>query len=143
MDGNWPDKKAKSAAAGVCAADEKRVGMCVASLPMRMCVWAALLPRIMSKTDTSQIAEDILRYLAKHPRAQDTIEGIYEWWLLEEDIIRRLAEVKAALAALVGDGLIIESRTKDARTFYRLNKRRYRQIQARLKENGSERAEGG
>ncbi|MFL6335458.1 MAG: hypothetical protein ACJ754_19265 [Pyrinomonadaceae bacterium] len=86
--------------------------------------------------DKSQIAEDILRYLMKHARAQDTIEGISEWWLLEQDIGRRTAEVKEAVAALVSDGLIIESRNNDARPLYRINRRRYRQIQARLREGG-------
>ena len=94
-------------------------------------------PQKMCKADKTQIAEDILRYLAKHPRAQDTIEGISEWWLLEQDIGRRTAEVKEAIGLLVGDGLIIESRNKDTRPLYRINKRRYRQIQARLKESSN------
>jgi hypothetical protein len=86
----------------------------------------------MCKTDKSQIAQDILRYLVKHPHAQDTIEGIYEWWLLEEQIARRTAQVKEALAELVGDGLVVESVGKDSRTHYQVNRRRYAQILARL-----------
>ena len=84
----------------------------------------------MCKTDKSQIAQDILRYLVKHPRAEDTLEGIYEWWLLEEDIARRTTEVNEALAELVGEGLVIEG--KGSRPHYRMNRRRYGQILARL-----------
>jgi hypothetical protein len=111
--------------------------MCVAACaPRKLRVRAGSVPLKMYKVDKSQIAEDILRYLTKHPRAQDTIEGISEWWLLEQDIGRRTAEVREAVAVLVSDGLIIESRNNDARPLYRINRRRYRQIQARLREGG-------
>jgi len=29
---------------------------------------------------------EILAYLADHPDAQDTLAGIFEWWLLERKI---------------------------------------------------------
>jgi DNA-binding PadR family transcriptional regulator len=75
--------------------------------------------------DESQIAHEILAYLSKNPDAQDTIDGIVEWWLLAQHIERQVAKVKSALADLVERGLILESRSSDARIYYRLN--RYRE----------------
>ena len=63
-----------------------------------------------------------MAYLARHPDAQDTIEGIAEWWLLEQRIVRAIAEVKAALAELVAKNLIVERKDKTGRSYYRLNK---------------------
>jgi hypothetical protein len=96
----------------------------------------------MSTTDKAQIAQDILRYLVAHPGAQDTIEGIYEWWLLEEDIARRIADVNEALAELIGDGLLVESKGADSRTHYRVNQVRLSQIMARLGQNDNRACEG-
>ncbi len=45
----------------------------------------------------TQITYDILGYLAEHPGAQDTLEGIIEWWLLEQEIKRQTGKVKEAL----------------------------------------------
>ncbi len=89
----------------------------------------------MSKAQTSQIAHEILGYLVKHPRAQDTFEGILEWWLLEERIERRRAEVRTALAELVSDGYLLECEGKYARTHYRVNEEKYKEIAARYKSN--------
>lgn len=69
----------------------------------------------------SRIADEILAYLVEHPNARDTLEGIVQWWLLEQEIKKWTAEVKAALAGLVGEGLVIEERGADTRVHYRLN----------------------
>ena len=81
----------------------------------------------MCKTEKARIAEELLGYLARHPEAQDTLEGISEWWLLEEKIRRRTAEIKEVLTELVGSGLVVEHLGQDARTRYRINRRRYEQ----------------
>ena len=36
--------------------------------------------------DEDQVAKDILAYLAEHPQAMDTLEGIAEWWLMRQHI---------------------------------------------------------
>ncbi|MBT8366583.1 MAG: hypothetical protein KJP23_17980 [Deltaproteobacteria bacterium] len=79
-------------------------------------------------TDKSQIGNEILAYLVDHPKAQDTLEGIVEWWLLERAIKFHEAQVKKALAELVAKGLVIEQKRKDSKIFYRLNPSRFEEI---------------
>lgn len=69
----------------------------------------------------SRLADEILAYLVEHPNARDALEGIVQWWLLEQEIKRWTAEVKAALAGLVDEGLVIEEEGVDAKLHYRLN----------------------
>jgi hypothetical protein len=69
----------------------------------------------------SHLAHQILAYLAEHPLAQDTLEGIMEWWLLDREIVHQTSAVTSALAELVAKGLILETRAKDSRAHYRLN----------------------
>jgi len=38
--------------------------------------------------------QEILEYLRKHPEASDTLEGIAEWWLLNQRIPTRCKESK-------------------------------------------------
>jgi hypothetical protein len=67
------------------------------------------------------LARRILAYLDENPDANDTCEGIAEWWLLEREIRERQAQVEQALAELVAEGWVIASRRADARVHYRLN----------------------
>ncbi|HLL70133.1 MAG TPA: hypothetical protein VK363_01795 [Pyrinomonadaceae bacterium] len=87
----------------------------------------------MCTPDKSQIARDVLAYLAEHPDAQDTFEGIVEWWLLEQKIKRQTAEVREVLDNLASRKLILERRAADSRTHYRLNRRKVKAINAFLK----------
>jgi hypothetical protein len=77
----------------------------------------------------STIADEILGYLANHPGAQDTVEGIQEWWLLKQRIRPAVAAVKKALAELVAQGLVAESRSRDGRWHYRAKRRKEREPQ--------------
>lgn len=91
------------------------------------------MKRGVRKADRSPIAHDVLAYLAKHPHAQDTLEGITYWWLLEQEVIRRMAEVQAALTDLVAEGLIVERRGKDGSVHYRVNPAKSEEIIASLR----------
>ncbi len=79
------------------------------------------------------VAGEILAYLAEHPDAQDTVEGIVEWWLLEQKIKRQMTQVKDALTELVAQGLVLEDKGKDGRIHYRMNRRKSGEIRALLK----------
>ena len=82
--------------------------------------------------EPADIAKEILAYLAAHPDAQDTMEGIVEWWLLEQEIRRSTALVNAALAELVSQGLVLERLGRDGRTHYRINRNKAARIRALL-----------
>jgi hypothetical protein len=76
----------------------------------------------------SPTAHDILAYLAEHPKAQDTLEGIMHWWLLEQEIKHWVNRAQAAIADLVAQGLVLERRGADGRIHYRINQRRKKKI---------------
>lgn len=52
------------------------------------------------------IAKEIVGYLDKCELAQDTFEGIVNWWLMETRISYRTDEVRAALSYLIDEGLL-------------------------------------
>jgi hypothetical protein len=80
------------------------------------------------KNDKSQITREVLAYLADHPEAQDTLEGIIEWWLLEQQIKRHTERVKECMADLVTQGLVIEHQSIDAHVRYQMNPARLSEI---------------
>ena len=55
----------------------------------------------MPQQSKQELARQILSYLVRHPQAQDSVEGIVEWWLLEERIRTVSSEVEAVLKELV------------------------------------------
>jgi hypothetical protein len=67
------------------------------------------------------VAREILTYLREHPGAEDTLEGIVEWWLLEMRIRHTTVEVIAALEELVALSLVTVQRHRDGRNCYRAN----------------------
>ena len=86
----------------------------------------------MRRTEESPIFQDILSYLLAHTAAEDTVEGIVEWWLLEERIKRRIKEVQSVLDELVSQSLILAHESKDSKIRYRINKRKVKRIRAIL-----------
>ena len=80
----------------------------------------------------SSLGRDILAYLLAHPAAQDTLEGIAEWWLLRQEVNERTTAVKNALAELVARDWVLERRTVDGRVLYHLNHAKTRQIRELL-----------
>lgn len=92
----------------------------------------------------SRIADEILAYLAEHPDARDTLEGIVQWWLLEQEIKKWTAEVKTALADLIDEGLVIEEQGVDARIHYSLNQPLAEEVgllKGKTRPNGDERSQ--
>jgi len=83
--------------------------------------------------DDSQIGNEILAYLIENPKAQDTLEGIVEWWLLERAIKFQKAQVKKALAELVAKGLVIEQKGNNSKIRYRVNQKRFEEIKKLVK----------
>jgi len=88
----------------------------------------------MCLADRSDITYDVLSYMLENTRAQDTLEGIVEWWLLEKKIERNTAEVKSVLDELAAKKLIVELRAPDKHVRYRVNRRQQTAIVALLDE---------
>ena len=65
------------------------------------------------------IRRDILGYLAHNPQAEDTVDGIASWWLLEEEFLRTKEMVKRVADELVTEGLLLARHTADGKTYYR------------------------
>ena len=82
----------------------------------------------------SKIGNEILAYLVDHPNARDTLEGIVEWWLLEQQIKFQTARVKDALSDLVVRGLILEKKGSNSQIHYRINQKKYKEIQELFKQ---------
>lgn len=88
-------------------------------------------------TKKSQIVNEILAYLSEHPDAQDTLEGIVRWWLLEQEIKREMYKVQEALTELVNRGLVLERKGSNSQVRYLINQSKLKEIQELLKK-GSE-----
>ncbi|MFY9553205.1 MAG: hypothetical protein WAV20_08165 [Blastocatellia bacterium] len=86
-------------------------------------------------SEKSEIARDVLNYLIDNPDAQDTLEGIVEWWLLKSRIESRTVSVKEALAELLAKGLILERRGSDSRLRYMINNSRQDEIRELLRQH--------
>lgn len=78
---------------------------------------------------TKLVEHDVLSYLLEHPKADDTVEGIVEWWLLKQEVQRRMAMVKEVLKELVHKGFVVETPRKDGRLHYRLNPGKRKEVQ--------------
>ena len=83
-------------------------------------------------TNNTQVGYQILTYLFENPEAQDTLEGIVEWWLLGRAIKFETARVKEALSELGSKGLILEKKGSDSQTHYRINQAIHQKIQKLL-----------
>ena len=93
----------------------------------------------MGEAAKQGIAREILAYLAQNPDAQDTLPGIVEWWLLDQGIRIRTAEVTAAIDQLVNDGLVLARTRKDSQTHYQINRRKQSQVLAMIEEGSTDR----
>jgi hypothetical protein len=69
-------------------------------------------------------APEILDYLARHPDAEDTIDGILHWWVLDACIRNWAPQITSTVAQLVERGFLLQEEPgKDGRIFYRISPR--------------------
>jgi hypothetical protein len=71
--------------------------------------------------DERQVDEAILAYLAEHPEAMDTPEGIAEWWLMRHQVRTGVSVIVRALRRLTDSGVLEELGGGDVRR-YRLRR---------------------
>ncbi len=81
----------------------------------------------------SGVAYEILAYLAENPEAQDTIDGIAQWWLLDRRIKEETHNVIQAVETLVAGKYLITKQGRDSSIRYRLNPAMREKIQHLLK----------
>ena len=94
----------------------------------------------LSEAMRAAVADEVLEYLVQHPDAQDTLEGVCDWWLLERRVRRTVGEVEAALGELEARGLVAVRRGKDGKAHYRLNREREQGVRVHLGECGGRRS---
>jgi hypothetical protein len=87
----------------------------------------------MGVSDRDEIARALLSYLFENTAAQDSLEGIVEWWLLDRKIRQTTSAVKDVLDELVAKKLILEYEKGDRRVHYRVNRRKEEEIRELLK----------
>jgi Fic family protein len=71
-------------------------------------VQSAWLSHVTAVRSDEEVAQLILAYLAEHPQAMDTAEGVADWWLMREQVRVSTATVTRALRRLVERGLLEE-----------------------------------
>jgi hypothetical protein len=82
------------------------------------------------RDETQDTAHKILAYLMDSPDAKDTLEGIADWWLLQQDIKQNVALVKKTVDDLIHKGFLLEGHGKDKRKYYQLNREKLQEISA-------------
>lgn len=66
-------------------------------------------------------APEILEYLARHPDAQDTIDGILHWWVLDSCIRSWASKITETVGQLVEQGFLEQKPSTGGHIFYRVS----------------------
>jgi hypothetical protein len=64
---------------------------------------------------------EILEYLARQPGAQDTIDGILHWWVLDAYIRNWAPKIAETVLQLVEQGFLEEKPSSDGKIFYHIS----------------------
>jgi hypothetical protein len=76
----------------------------------------------------------VLQYVAKHPDAKDTVEGILRFWLPREPIAWSEEELQQTLELLNSKGWLVKRDLLLSQNIYSLNRGRIEEIKTFLKE---------
>lgn len=85
------------------------------------------------KNETEETAHKILAYLMANPDAKDTLEGILDWWLLQQDLKRNIALVRKALDELIDKKFLLERKGNDRQKYYQVNHEKLNEIASLMK----------
>jgi len=80
----------------------------------------------------------VLDYLVRHAGARDTVEGVVQWWLMEERLDYVARKVERGLKTLVKKGLIAAEIGPDQRTHYRLRPEKKQEAERLLAKHRNE-----
>jgi DNA-binding IclR family transcriptional regulator len=59
-----------------------------------------------SHVNDEEVAESILAYLAEHPQAMDSVEGIAQWWIMRQQVRVNVTTLARVLQGLADKGLL-------------------------------------
>jgi hypothetical protein len=76
-------------------------------------------------------SQEILEYLARHPGAQDTMDGILHWWVSHAYTRKRAPKIVKTVGQLVEQGFLEQRRSADGNVFYRVSARYLATLQRR------------
>ncbi len=65
-----------------------------------------------------EMADAILGYLAEHPRASDTMEGIAEWWIMRHEVRVEVNTLERILRQLINSGLLEKTEVGDQALYH-------------------------
>jgi hypothetical protein len=80
-------------------------------------------------------APEILDYLARHPEAQDTIDGILHWWVLDTSVRKWAPKIAKTVAQLVELGFVEQKPSADGNVFYRISPHYFAMLQKQPRRN--------
>ena len=72
----------------------------------------------MKFNSVAEVERDIERYLAEHPNATDSLDGIQSWWLRRERNESTLELLREALERLIAGGTVAMRTLPDGKTVY-------------------------
>jgi hypothetical protein len=92
---------------------------------------------VSTETSLPSPAPEILDYLARHPDAQDTIDGILQWWVLDACIRKWTPKITETVSLLVEKGFLEMKPSEDGHFLYRISSE-YRNTLRERPSSGSE-----
>ncbi|MCI0616722.1 hypothetical protein L0244_27395 [bacterium] len=97
---------------------------------MKLQVWY-----FVKQPNRTEIARKILIYLEQNPEAQDTIEGILNWWILERTVHYEKIRVEEVIEELVSRNLIVARQIVGLPIMYSLNPSKLEEIRLTYRES--------
>lgn len=73
---------------------------------------------MVNMTMQKDLANEVLKYLEKHPESGDTLEGIATWWLRQQRIDESVELIQHVLNELKDGGVVRERKSSHGRTVY-------------------------
>ena len=73
------------------------------------------------ENDVDAIAAEIMAYLNERPLASDSLEGIANWWLVQQAIAKNISLVEQALEQLTSEGKVLKRVNSGKGAVYSLN----------------------
>jgi hypothetical protein len=64
--------------------------------------------RVSDADADARLADAVLAYLAEHPDAMDTVDGVAEWWVMRQRVRGDVEAVARVLHALAERGVLEE-----------------------------------